>query len=108
MHRPAPPTKAAAALILTTLTLGLPATQAQADVDVLGAGRWSCAEMIGAADTGNSAGIGQVAGWGLGYRSGATFTRETGFADIVEPVAGQAICQNTVAQCRNAPPDTML
>lgn len=93
---------------LTALGLALPAAPAIADGYIMGAGRWSCAEVVRVVDEGNAALIGQSAGWVLAWWSAATFQRETGFVDIVEQVGGETIWRKTVAECRNAPGDTML
>ena len=97
-----------AALALAILCPGLAAAPASADGYVLGAGRWTCAEVTEAVDSGNPSRIGQSVGWVFGTWTAATFRRETGFIDTVEQVGGNAIWERTVAECRNAPPETML
>ena len=106
MHRPALPARPTLALALAAAcTLALPA---RADGYVMGAGRWSCGEVIAAVDSGNASRMAQAAGWVLGYWSAATFSRETGFIDIVEQVGGQQIYEKTVVECRKAPAETLL
>ena len=97
----------AATLAFSALALWSPSA-ADADGYVMGAGRWTCDEVTGSADNGNASQIGQAAGWVLGYWSAATFQRETRFIDIVEEVGGNVIWEKTVAECRNAPPGTLL
>lgn len=86
----------------------LPAMEAGAEGFVLGAGRWSCADAVQAAQQGSPIQKGQLAGWILGYWTSATFQRETGFIDTVEKVGGQKIYEATIAECTAAPPDTPL
>lgn len=79
---------------------------ANADGYVIGAGRWTCADV--AASTTDTSRYGQMAGWVFGYWSAATFTREPSFVDTVESVGGDAILDATLAECQKAPPETPL
>ncbi len=92
------------------LAIGLmfAAPAALADGFVLGSGRWSCKDVIGAYEQGSPIQKGQLAGWLLGYWTAATFQRSDAFVDIVEKAGGQKIYEATVTECRNAPPDTLL
>lgn len=83
-------------------------TLASAEGYVLGAGRWTCADIVRVSESGSSSEIGQFAGWLFGYWTAATFTRETGFTDVVENVGGQAIMNATIDECKRAPADTMV
>ena len=94
--------------IILALGVSIYATAAAADGFVLGSGRWSCGDVIKASEQGSPLQQGQLAGWLLGYWSAATFQRETAFVDIVENVGGQKIYHATIAECRKAPPDTLL
>ncbi len=75
---------------------------------VMGAGRWTCAEVVTAGQGGNPSQQGQLAGWVLGFWSAATFARETAFIDTVERAGAQAVFEATLAECSKAPPDTPL
>lgn len=75
---------------------------------VLGAGRWPCSKVAQVADSGTKSEVGQLAGWLMGFWSAATFEREEGFIDTVEKAGGRAILEGSVAECRNAPADTLL
>ena len=79
---------------------------ANADGYVIGAGRWTCAEV--AASSTDASRYGQMAGWVFGYWTAATFTRNTAFVDTVESVGGNAILDATLAECQKAPADTPL
>ena len=94
--------------LLAFACLALAAPAAHADGFVMGAGRWSCAEVLAGVDGGDTVLVGQTAGWVLGWWSAATFSRETRFVDIVEAAGGSGIWDRTVAECRTAPPDTLL
>jgi len=93
-------------LLATAFTLATSA--ALADGFVIGAGRWTCAKAIEVFERGPDIDKGQLAGWIMGFWSSATFQRETGFVDRVEAVGGMKIANATVAECRKAPPDTMI
>ncbi|MCP5036517.1 MAG: 5'-methylthioadenosine phosphorylase [Rhodobacteraceae bacterium] len=93
-------------LILAALLLS--PNLAQADGYVLGAGRWPCSEVIRVYEGGTQSEIGQLAGWLLGFWSAATFGAETAFIDIVENAGGREVLEISVAECRKAPPETML
>jgi len=81
---------------------------ASAEGYVLGAGRWTCADVVAAIDSNDTFKVGQIAGWLMGFWSATTFTRETEFIDIVENAGGRAILDTTLEQCRTAPPETLL
>lgn len=81
---------------------------AEGDGFIMGAGRWPCADVIGAVEGDNASRLGQFAGWVLGFWSAATLVRETGFVDTVESAGGQAIFEATVAECRKADPNVLL
>lgn len=101
--------RAPALLVLAAaLVAALPAFSTDDDGYVMGAGRWSCGEVIDRLESGDTGLEGQLVGWILGYWSAATFARETGFVDTVEQVGGRAIFDATVAECHGAPPDTPL
>lgn len=108
MHRSVCLRLSGLAIALAAMVPSTPTAAAENDGFVMGAGRWTCAEVIEAADNGDAAANGQAAGWVLGYWSAATFARETGFVDLVEQVGGRTIYQQTVAECRKAPAETML
>lgn len=91
-----------------TLALVLAAPPVLADGYVLGAGRWTCAEVVDTFDNGSASRKGQFFGWLMGYWSAATFQRETGFVDIVERAGGEAIAARTLEECLEVPPETML
>lgn len=93
--------------LLLTLALLTPSL-ATAEGYVLGAGRWTCAEVVRISDSGSSSEIGQFAGWLFGFWSAATFSADTSFVDIVENAGGRAIMDATIAECRKASGDTMV
>jgi len=93
---------------LVLLLSMLAPTLAIADGYVVGAGRWTCAEVVRIGDGGTDIEVGQLTGWVLGFWSAATFTADTAFIDIVENVGGRAILDATVDACRKAPTDAML
>ncbi len=78
------------------------------DSFIMGAGRWTCEEVLGTLQSGDAGRRGEVAGWLLGVWSRATTERSTAFTDIVEKVGGQGIFEATVAECRRAPGSTLL
>lgn len=79
-----------------------------ADGYVLGAGRWTCAEVVRVADGGSQSEVGQMAGWLFGFWSAETFGAETAFIDIVENAGERKILDLSIAECRKAPPETLL
>lgn len=81
---------------------------AQADTYILGAGRWSCKDLIVANDTDDMAKVFQAVGWIFGYWSAETNYRDNDFVDIVENAGGRAIFNQTLIECRNAPEGTVL
>ena len=92
---------------LVFLTLLAP-NLASADGFILGAGRWTCVEVVAAHESGDMSNVGQALGWLFGYWSAATLNREESFTDIVENAGGRAIYDATVAECRKAPENAML
>jgi len=101
---------AGAALVAAGLAVAPagPVGATENDGYVMGAGRWSCAEVAGIVDGNDPSQVGQLVGWILGYWSAATFARETGFVDIVEQVGGRTIFDQTLTECRSAPGETLL
>ena len=93
--------------LLLSISLLIP-TVAQADSFILGAGRWTCQEVIAAHRAQDQGKILQVAGWLLGYWSSETKYRDDSFVNTVENAGGQAIYNQSVAECRNVPGVTML
>jgi len=91
-----------------TATMLLAPLGAYADGYVMGAGQWTCAEVVRVYDSGTGIEKGQVFGWIMGYWSSATFHRETKFIDTVEKFGGLGISEATVARCRKASPETLL
>jgi hypothetical protein len=94
--------------VVFAIVLGAGAMPALADGFVLGSGRWTCAQAIQVFDTGTGIQKGQLVGWLMGYWTGATFTREKTFVDTVESVGGRKIADATIAECRNAKPETLI
>lgn len=92
-----------AALALLTLP-----PVAHADGYIIGAGRWTCEKAIEVFETGDPSEKGQLAGWIFGFWSFATGTREKEFIDKVEAAGGIRIADLTIAECRKAPPETMV
>lgn len=97
-------------LRLAALTLGLSAgaLPAAADQYIMGAGQWTCSDVVAAATSDDESRIGQLAGWILGFWSAATITRDNDFVDTVESVGGRGIYEATVNECAGAPPDELL
>ena len=93
--------------LLLSISILIP-TFAQADSYILGAGRWTCEEVITAHDAQDQGKIFQAAGWLLGYWSAETNYRDNAFVDIVENAGGLAIYNQSVAECRKAPAGTKL
>ncbi len=92
---------------LLSISLLLP-NFAQADSFILGAGRWSCQDLLTANETEDMARVFQAVGWLLGYWSAETNYREKGFVDVVEQAGGRAIFDQTLVECSKAPADIML
>ena len=93
--------------LLLSASLLIPAL-AQADSYILGAGRWTCQEVVTANDAQDQGKIFQAAGWLLGYWSAETNYRDDNFVDIVEQAGGLAIFNQSVAECRKVPEGTLL
>ncbi len=93
--------------LLLSAALLIP-TFAQADSYILGAGRWTCEQVIAADEAQDMAKVFQAAGWLMGYWSAETNYRENSFVDIVEQAGGQAIYNQTLLECSKVPADTLL
>jgi len=93
--------------LLLSLSFLVP-TMAQADSYILGAGRWTCQDLLTANETQDMAKVFQAVGWLLGYWSAETNYRENSFVDIVENAGGQAIFIQTLNECKAAPEGTLL
>ncbi len=81
---------------------------AAADSYFLGAGRWTCEDLLIANQTQDMAKVFQAVGWLLGYWSAETNYRDTSFVDIVEQAGGRAIFDQTLVECGKAPKDTLI
>lgn len=92
----------------TALALSILTPAAQADGYIIGAGRWTCEKAIEVLESGTESEKGQLAGWIFGFWSFATGTREAEFVDKVEAAGGIRIADLTIAECRKAPPETMV
>ena len=95
-------------LALAAALAAATALPAKGDGFVMGAGRWSCDTALEAANAGDGMAYEQLVSWLMGFWSHATFTRETGFIDIVEQVGGLRIFELTMTECQRAPGDTLL
>ncbi|MEM1160188.1 MAG: 5'-methylthioadenosine phosphorylase [Pseudomonadota bacterium] len=84
------------------------ATAALADSFIMGPGRWTCQQVVAAAEGTDNVQKGQVVGWVLGYWSRSTEGRGDAFVDTVEKVGGRKIFEITVDRCRNSDPETPL
>ncbi len=93
--------------ILAALML-LGPSLASAQGYVMGAGRYTCAEVLAINDGGDPSRVGQLAGWILGYWSSDTFRQNKNFVDIVEQAGGLAILELSIEECRKAPPEALL
>ena len=94
--------------VLLAGAIAAAAPAAMADGYIMGAGRWTCAEVAKTAQEGKPIEVGQLAGWILGFWSRSTQARETAFIDTVEKVGGKRIYELTIEQCRKAGPDVLL
>ena len=101
--------------VLTALALCASVTSAQADTTftrtdgfVMGAGRWTCGEVLQMAKDGTPLEWGQVVGWILGAWSIASFAREEAFTNTVETTGGKQIVSITLGQCQQNDPRTAL
>ncbi len=83
-------------------------TTTASDGFIMGAGRWTCADVLQVADSGSPIQKGQLAGWVLGFWSAATLTRETSFVDTVQGAGGERIYVATLDECRKAPGSVLL
>ena len=94
-----------ALLALTCLTHGAGAQQEAVIEDsfFMGAGVWTCGEVLAAREAKDVSRNAQAAGWILGAWSMATTQREKGFTDIVEKVGGAGLFELTLKQCATAP-----
>ena len=75
---------------------------------VLGAGTWTCEDVIAANENQDMAKVFQAAGWLMGYWSSETTYRSNTFKNIVEQAGGQAIYNQTLVECGKAPAGTLL
>lgn len=99
----------ALALIVSCATpLAAQVTFSSTDSYIMGAGGWTCAEVIETFQGSDESLKGQLAGWVLGVWTRATTEREKGFTDIVEKVGGLKIYEATLTECRQEPPSTYL
>ena len=78
------------------------------DAYILGAGRWSCADLLTANENQDMAKVFQAAGWLMGFWSAETAYRSNTFVNIVEQAGGQAIFNQTLVECGKAPEGTLL
>ena len=93
--------------LLLFVSLLIP-TIAQADSYILGAGRWTCEQVIAADEAQDMSKVFQAFGWLMGYWSAETNYHDNNFVDIVEQAGGQAIYNQSLIECRKAPEGTML
>ncbi len=93
--------------LLLSISLFIP-TFAQADSYILGAGRWTCEQVVAADEAQDMAKVFQVAGWLMGYWSAETNYRENSFVDTVEQAGGETIYTQSLIECRKAPEGTLL
>ncbi len=95
------------ALLAALAAPGIAQAQMQ-EAFILGAGRWTCEEVIAANQNQDMARVFQAAGWLMGYWSAETAYRGENFVNIVEQAGGQAIYDQTLAECGKAPEGTLL
>ena len=81
---------------------------AGADSYILGAGRWTCEDLVQANQNEDWNKNYQAIGWLLGYWSAETRYRTDRFVDIVEQAGGRAIYDQTVVECGKAPAGTLV
>ena len=81
---------------------------AAADSYILGAGRWTCEDLIQAQQDEDWDKIYQAVGWLLGYWSAETRYRDDRFVDVVEQAGGRAIYDQTLVGCGQAPEGTLV
>lgn len=93
--------------LLLSLSLLIP-NFAHAGSFVIGAGGWTCEELLQANETQDVGKIFQSVGWILGYWSAETKYRDDNFASIVEQAGGRAIFNQTLNECRQAPEGTQI
>ncbi len=94
--------------IFLACLMAVPMTANAQDGFVMGAGRWTCADVTKTADGEKAGDYFQMVGWILGYWSANTFQQEETFVDKVENAGARAIFDLTVEGCRRAPPETLL
>ena len=94
-----------ASMALTCLAQGAWAEQGSVidDSFFMGAGIWTCSEVLEARSAGDVSRNAQAAGWILGAWSMATTQREKGFVDVVEKVGGAGLFELTLKECAKAP-----
>lgn len=83
-------------------------TLAQADSYILGAGQWTCEDVIAANENQDMAKVYQAVGWLLGYWSAETAYQSDGFVNTVEQAGGRAIYEQTLVECGKTPAGTLL
>lgn len=93
--------------LLLSVALLIP-TFAHADSYILGAGRWTCQEIITAQETEDMITVFQVVGWLMGYWSAETKYRDDAFVGIVAEAGGEAIYNLTLDECRKLPGETQI
>lgn len=81
---------------------------AAADAYILGAGRWTCANVAELMETGTPAQKYQFFGWILGYWSAITLDKPSDFIDIVENAGGEKIVKLTIQACQDSDPDVLV
>ena len=88
--------------------VAMPMTATAQDGFVMGAGRWTCADVIKTVDGEQAGDYFQMVGWILGFWSAETFHQEVAFVDKVENAGARAVFDLTIEACRRAEPDTLL
>jgi len=96
-----------ALLLAFAFALAAPAPVA-ADSYIMGAGNWTCGEVLRVANEGSEAELGQLIGWVLGFWSAMTYDHGEAFTDIVEDVGGRAVFDTTLMACSEADPGAPL
>ncbi len=94
--------------LFLTAALMVPNFAMAADAFILGAGAWTCEDVIAADESKDMAKVFQAAGWLFGYWSAETAYRSDTFVNIVQQAGGQAIYQQTLVECAKAPAGTLL
>ena len=87
--------------------LTLPQT-GKADVYILGAGQWTCGQVLTLVPGGTPLDRGQLIGWIMGYWTAASFEKEDGLAQSLADAGGDAIVNVTLQECAAQPAGTPL